>query len=128
MRHKIRFRQLSRSPKHRKALLRNLATNLVEHERITTTLEKAKEVRPLVERLVHAAKRLTNADQILLKKILFKNSAIVKLREEIAPRFKDLPAGFTRIEYLGPRAIDKGKAAMIEFIGNEISEYQKNEE
>ena len=123
MRHKFRYRQLNRHPKHRKALLRNLATSLVEHERITTTLEKAKEVRPLMEKLVHKAKRQTQNDHKYLKQILFKNSCIKKLTQEIAPRFKDLPAGFTRIEYMGKRSYDKGNRAMIELIGNDIEKY-----
>ena len=84
-----------------------MATQLVEHERIKTTHEKAKELRPLMEKLVHKAKRDTNADRIFLKATLYKNSAIKKLRTEIAPRFNDLPGGFTRVTYLGRRSIDK---------------------
>lgn len=57
MRHQMKGRKFGRTPKHRKALMRNLATQLIEHERITTTLEKAKELRPLMERLVHKARQ-----------------------------------------------------------------------
>ena len=107
MRHKFPHRKLGRSPKHRRALFRNLCTTLIEHERITTTLAKAKEIRPWMEKIIHKAKRGSNADLNYLHQTLFKTSMIKKVREEIAPRFKDLPAGFTRVEYLGRRMNDK---------------------
>jgi large subunit ribosomal protein L17 len=109
-------------------MLRNLATNLITHERIHTTLAKAKEMRPLIERLIHHAKRNDEQSQIFMKKTLFTQAAIDKLKETIAPRFKDLPAGFTRVEFLGPRKVDKGKAAMIEILKNPYSEFERNEE
>ena len=128
MRHRLASRHFGRTPKHRRALMRNLCTQLIIHDRITTTLQKAKEMRPFVERLIHSAKRDTPQSQIFLKSYLFQNDAIKKLREEIAPRFKDLPAGFTRVSYLGNRHYDKGDAAMIEILGNPYTEYEKNEE
>ena len=82
----------------------------------------------MMEKLIHKAKRGTNADNNFLYRTLYKPSMIVKLREEIAPRFKDLPAGFTRIENLGHRLNDKAPVSMIEIIGNEIAEFQKNEQ
>jgi len=121
-------RHFGRMPNHRKAMLRNLATNLITHERIHTTLAKAKEMRPLIERLIHHAKRNDEQSQIFMKKTLFTQAAIDKLKEIIAPRFKDLPAGFTRVEFLGPRKVDKGKAAMIEILKNPYSEFERNEE
>ena len=128
MRHKKVWRKLNRDRKHRKALFRNLATQLIEHERITTTLPKAKEMRSFVEKLVHKAKRGTNADVNYIKEKLFTNNAIEKLQSEIAPRFKDLPAGFTRVTSLGKRQNDKADVGLIEFLGNPIEEYEKAEE
>lgn len=114
----MRGRKFGRMPNHRLALMRNLATSLMEHQRITTTLEKAKEVRPLIEKLIRKAKVNDAQSHIFINKTLFTNSAIRSLQECIAPRFKTLPAGFTRIEYLGNRKVDKARTAMIELIGN----------
>jgi large subunit ribosomal protein L17 len=85
-------------------------------------------MRPLIERLIHKAKRGTLTDNLFLKKKLFTNDAIKRLVNEIAPRFADLPAGFTRVEYLGRRQGDKAKMAIIEFTKNPILDYEKNEE
>jgi large subunit ribosomal protein L17 len=111
-------RKFGRTPEHRKAMMRNLCTALVMHERITTTLQKAKEMRPFVERLIHKAKANTPQSRIYMKSFLFSNAAIDKLFNEIAPRFNELPAGFTRVELLGKRKSDKGDAAIIEILGN----------
>lgn len=118
MRHKMRGRKFGRMPNHRLALMRNLATSLMEHQRITTTLEKAKEVRPLIEKLIHKAKKNDAQAQIFMNKTLFTNSAIRSLQQNIAPRFKSLAAGFTRIEYIGNRSNDRSRTAMIELIDN----------
>ena len=128
MRHKNVWRKLNRDRKHRKALFRNLATQLIEHERITTTLPKAKEMRSFVEKLVHKAKRGTNADVNYIESKIYTKSAIQKLQNEIAPRFKELPGGFTRVTSLGKRRNDKADVGLIEFIGNPIEEYEKAEE
>jgi large subunit ribosomal protein L17 len=114
----MKGRKFGRSPEHRKAMMRNLCTNLIMHERITTTLQKAKEIRPYMERLIHKAKANTNQGRLFLKSYLFTDAAINKLTNEIAPRFAELPAGFTRVELLGKRSVDKGDAAMIEILGN----------
>jgi large subunit ribosomal protein L17 len=122
------IRQLGRSPKHRKALFRNLATALILNDRITTTHEKAKEMRPLIEKLVRKSKRGQNEDHRFINQKLFTTKAMKRLNTEIAPRFEDLDAGFTRVEYLGRRNNDKARMAMIEFTKNPIREYEKNEE
>jgi len=114
----MRGRKFGRMPNHRLALMRNLATSLMEHQRITTTLEKAKEVRPLIEKLIHKAKKNDAQAQIFMNKTLFTNSAIRSLQQNIAPRFKSLAAGFTRIEYIGNRSNDRSRTAMIELIDN----------
>ena len=80
------IRKLGRSPKHRKALFRNLATNIIQHDRITTTYAKAKEMRPLIERLVHRAKRGEKQDYNFVFATLFTNDACKRLYNEIAPR------------------------------------------
>ena len=100
---------------------------MVEHERITTTLAKAKEMRPWIEKLVQQAKIRDRNAAVYINGTLTTQSAYKKLTTEIAPRFKDRPAGFTRIEYLGRRRNDKAKVAMIEIIGNPVEEYEKNE-
>lgn len=127
MRHKCTIRKFNRTPKHRKAMFRNLATNLVTHERITTTAEKAKELRPLIERLISRAKGLDYQGNVFLKQILFTKKAIHHVKTELVPRFELLPAGYTRIKYLGLRKGDRARMCYIEFIGNPIEVYEKNE-
>ena len=97
-----------------------MTTQLITHERIFTTLAKAKELRRHVERLIHKAKRLTPEDHLFLKQNLRTNEAIKKIKEEIAPRFRKLPAGFTRVESRGTRHVDKAQVGMIEIMGNEF--------
>ena len=95
-----------------------MCTQLIEHERMFTTLAKAKELRPHLEKLVHKAKRLTKEDHLYLKQNLRSQEAIRKIKEEIAPRFRLLPAGFTRVQSMGTRANDKAHVGMIEIMGN----------
>lgn len=118
MRHRMRGRKLGRMPNHRKILMQNLVTSLFEHERITTTMAKAKEMRPLVEKMIHKAKANTPQTTIILNKNIKNRSALDRLRGPIATRFASLPAGFTRITYQGRRGIDKSVTATIELIGN----------
>ena len=96
-----------------------MSTQLIMHERIFTTLAKAKELRPYIEKLIHKAKRLDGDDHLYLKKNLTTNAAIKKIKEEIAPRFRKLPAGFTRVENMGVRHVDKAHVGMIEIMGND---------
>ena len=113
MRHRFRYRQLNKSPAHRISMFKTMATQLVLHERIFTTLARAKELRPLIEKLVIKAKRNTREDNLFLKQNLRRPEAIKKLKEEIAPRFRTLPAGFTRVEAKGSRQNDKAEIGMI---------------
>jgi large subunit ribosomal protein L17 len=108
-------------------MLRNLVTNLMLHQRITTTLEKAKEIRPLVEKLIRRAKGKNYQGNVVLKQNLFHKDAIKNVKEEFVPRFENQPAGFTRVKYLGLRQNDRARMAYIEIIGNEIETYEKNE-
>ena len=125
MRHRYKFRQLNRSPKHRKSLIKTMCSQLIEHERIFTTLAKAKELHRHMERLIHKAKRLTREDHLYLRQNLTTTIAIKKLKEEIGPRFRKLPAGFTRVESMGTRANDKAQVGMIEIMGNHFQEEKR---
>ena len=126
MRHRYKLRQLNRSPRHRASMIKTMCTQLVEHERIHTTLAKAKELRPYMEKLIHKAKRLTREDHLYLSQNLRTGAAIKKIKNEIAPRFKTLPAGFTRVEYTGKRKNDKAPVGRIEIMGNDLQEIKRN--
>ena len=120
MRHKVAGRKLGRTSSHRRALLRNLATALFQKERILTTLPKAKELRPVVERLISEGRKGTlQARRKLLGFIMVKEVAH-KVMEEIAPRFSDRPGGYTRIIKTGWRDGDKAEMAIIELLGSEL--------
>ncbi|CDW81190.1 50s ribosomal protein l17 [Stylonychia lemnae] len=127
MRHKNHTRKFGRDHKHRKAMMRNLITSLVTHDRITTTLAKAKELRPLAEKIIRKAKEQGYQGNVFLKQTLFTKKSIERAKTELAPRFQDLAAGFTRVKYLGRRTNDKAKFGYIEFIKNPIEQYEKNE-
>ena len=134
MRHRVAHRKLGRVTEHRIALLRNQATALIRHERIETTVPKAKELRPFVERLITIAKRglaageangrLLTARRLVLKDI--QDRAVVgKLFDEVAPRFESRPGGYTRLVRVGFRRGDGADVAQIELVG---SEYDPNAE
>src|SRR3984893_3268999 len=97
MRHLKAGRHLGRNATHRHALMRNLARALIEHDRIITTVAKAKEVRPFVEKLITLAKKGTLHARRLAVARLHDKEAVTKLFKEIAPRFTDRPGGYTRI-------------------------------
>ena len=119
MRHRNANRKLSRSPSHRRAMLRNLVTSLLEHEEVRTTTAKAKEVRRLAERMITLGKRESlHARRQALGFI--KDPAVVsRLFSELAPRFADRNGGYTRIIKLGFRDGDGAHVALIELIGSE---------
>jgi len=129
MRHRLAHRRLSRNSKHLKALLRNLATDLLDHEHIVTTVPKAKEVRPIVERLITVAKRGVKADDpkgrtLAARRLVMTETVnedvVTKLFDHLAPRFMDRPGGYTRILRLGHRRGDGGEIAQIELLGSEF--------
>lgn len=99
---------------------------MITHERIFTTLAKARELQSHMEKLIHKAKRLTREDHLYLRQNLTTVVSINKLKSEIAPRFRKLPAGYTRVENAGTRANDCAKVGMIEIMGNELMEMQRN--
>ncbi|KAA3608209.1 MAG: 50S ribosomal protein L17 [Planctomycetota bacterium] len=118
MRHRVKTRKLSRTGAHRRALARNLAIALIEHERIETTLVKAKAHRPFVEKLVTLAKvkNLHNYRRAL--SLLGNNEeAVAKLFDVLGPRFAERPGGYTRILKLAkPRLGDRAPRAYFEFV------------
>lgn len=151
MRHKTAHRKLGRTSEHRKALLRNLCTSLIEKERIITTLPKAKELRPFAERAITLGKRALAFDKpeqkLHMRRLAasyfyagnnnrvpdggYKReprprtagvAAIDKLFGEIAERFQERPGGYTRILKLGPRKGDGAEMALIELIGSETEQ------
>ena len=117
MRHRVAGRKLNRTTSHRIAMTRNMAASLIEHERITTTLPKAKHLRPYVERLVTLAKESSVHNRRRAFAKLRDDEAVSKLFDTLGPRFKERPGGYTRILKLAkPRLGDNGKRAIIEFV------------
>lgn len=129
MRHRVANRKLGRVTEHRMSMLRNQAMDLIRHERISTTVPKAKELRPFVERIISVAKRSLNASagsthgviarRTVARDILDRN-VVEKLFAEIAPRYVDRPGGYTRLLRLGYRRGDSAEVAEVELIGSEF--------
>ena len=125
MRHRRADWKLGRSTAHRRALLRNLVTSLILHERITTTVEKAKFLRPFAERMITLGKRSGETKDILHARrqaaaFLMTPAAVKKLFDTVAARFADRHGGYTRMTRLGWRKGDGAELAMVELIGSEI--------
>jgi len=116
MRHQGSYRKFSRTPAHRRAMFRNLATSLVEHERFETTIQKAKELRRVVEKLVTMAFVDNVANRRLALGYLTTKDSVHKLFADIAPRFKDRKGGYTRVIRTRIRAGDAAEMGMIEFL------------
>ena len=116
MRHGISQRKLSRKSGHRKALFRNMAAALIKHEQIVTTLPKAKELRPYVEKLVTLAKRGGLSNRRLAQARLLDETQLKKLFDVLAERYSDREGGYTRIIKAGYRASDSAQLAVIEFV------------
>jgi large subunit ribosomal protein L17 len=120
MRHLKQGRKLGRTTAHRKALLRNLATALLEHERIITTEPKAKELRRVADKLVTLGKRGNLHARRQALQTVRSNSVVQKLFNEIAPRFAERRGGYTRILRLGYRPGDAAAMAVIELVDAQI--------
>jgi len=117
MRHRVKGNQLSRTSSHRNAMIRNMAVSLIEHERIVTTVPKAKNLRPVVEKLVTLAGESSVHRRRLAFARLRDRAAVAKLFAVLGPRFKARPGGYTRILKLAkPRLGDNGQRALIEFV------------
>lgn len=116
MRHRNSGRKLGRTWEHRKALMKNMARSLVEHERIRTTEAKAKELRILADKLITMALENTLHARRQAYAVLGSHHSVQKLFDEIGPRFKEVPGGYTRVVKFGiPRVGDSAPMAMIEF-------------
>jgi len=125
MRHQVKKGNLRRNTAHRRALLRNLVTSFLERERVRTTLAKARAVRPVSEKMITLAKRGTLHARRQALSYMTKESAVKKLFDEIGPRFKERPGGYTRIVKLDKRAGDGASMAMLELVGSEFKEKVK---
>ncbi len=116
MRHRVAHRKLGRTTEHRISLLRNLAASLFIHERIRTTLAKAKELRPFAERLITLSKKDSLHARRQAIRIMVHKEAVTKLFRDLSARFADRPGGYTRILKLGPRRGDGAPMAYIELV------------
>ena len=121
MRHRVAGRKLQRTSAHRNALFRNMAAALIKHEQITTTLAKAKELRPYVEKLVTLAKKGGLSNRRLAHARLMDDTQLVKLFDTIAPRYADRNGGYTRVIKAGIRSSDAAAMAVIEFVDRDVS-------
>jgi len=116
VRHRVAHRKLGRTTEHRISLLRNLAASLFIHERIRTTLAKAKELRPFAERLITLSKKDSLHARRRALSIMVHKEAVAKLFRDLSARFADRPGGYTRILKLGPRKGDGAPMAFIELV------------
>jgi large subunit ribosomal protein L17 len=129
MRHRVAHRKLGRVTEHRISMLRNQATALLKYEHLTTTVPKAKELRPFVERLITVAKRglaageanarVLNARRLVMQDVQDRE-VVSKLFDTIAPRFATRPGGYTRLMRTGYRKGDSAELAMVELVGSEF--------
>jgi large subunit ribosomal protein L17 len=125
MRHLKAGSKLGRQPAHRRATLRNLVTNLIERERIQTTLRRAKAARPLAERMITLGKRDSLHARRQAAGFLMTAAATKKLFADLAPRFSDRAGGYTRIVRTGWRIGDGAELAILEFLGSELKKKEK---
>ena len=128
MRHRVAHRKLGRVTEHRIAMLRNQATALFRHEHLTTTVPRAKELRPFVERLITIAKRgiaggEKNGHALTARRLVMQDlqdrEVVGKLFDTLAPRFAERPGGYTRLLRIGYRKGDSAEVAQVELIGSE---------
>jgi large subunit ribosomal protein L17 len=127
MRHLNSGAKLGRNPAHRRATLRNLVTNVIEKERITTTIRRAKAARPLVERMITLGKGDSLHTRRQVAAFLLTPVATRKLFEDIAPRFADRAGGYTRIIHAGFRIGDGAQLAILELLGSKLKKKEKKE-
>ena len=116
MRHLKRGRKLNRTSAHRKAMFRNMVTSLLEHERIMTTVPKAKELRGVADRMITYAKKGTLHHRRLAARYVRNADVLNRLFTEYAERYQERPGGYTRIMRLGPRRGDAAEMALIELM------------
>lgn len=119
MRHKLSGRRLGRTTSHRMAMFRNMATSLFEHERIVTTAEKAKELRPIAEKMITLAKKNDLHARRQVLSFIRSKDVVEKLFTDIKDKFSDRKGGYTRILKTGTRKGDSAGMAIIELVGYE---------
>jgi len=119
MRHLKAGRKLNRTASHRRALFVNLSLALIEHERITTTLQKALELRGVVERFITYGKRGGLHGIRLISRSIKDKDIVMKIVKDLAVQYKDRDGGYTRVLKLGPRRSDNAEMAIIEFVDRE---------
>jgi len=125
MRHRKNFNKLSRPSSHRLSMLRNLAVSLIKHERIITTVPKAKEARRIVERLITYGKKGTLHARRLCASIVQDNEVVRKIFGELAERYKNRNGGYTRIIRIGYRKGDGAEQALFELVDRPLKEEKK---
>jgi large subunit ribosomal protein L17 len=130
MRHRVAYRKLGRVTEHRISMLRNQAMSLLRHERISTTVARAKELRPFVERIISVAKRSLDAPEGSARAVTARRrvaedisdrAVVTKLFDTIAPRYTERPGGYTRLFRLGYRRGDSAEVASVELVGFEYN-------
>jgi large subunit ribosomal protein L17 len=127
MRHRNYGSKLGRQPAHRRATLRNLVTNVIERERITTTLTRARAAKPLVEQMITLGKRDTLHSRRQAASYLMTPGATKKLFADIAPRFSSRAGGYTRIIHAGFRIGDGANLAILELLGSKLKKKEKKD-
>ncbi len=128
MRHLVQGRKLQRNSAQRRALLRSLVTSFLEKGRIRTTLAKAKETRPLAEKMITLAKRNTLHARRQALRFVYKKEVVKKLFDDLGPRFSERPGGYTRIVKIGARSGDGAEMALLEMVGNEFKKKAKKKD
>ena len=128
MRHRKSGRKLGRNSSHRKAMFRNIASSLVQHETIKTTLPKAKELRRVVEPLITLAKEDGVANRRLAFSRLRDKAAVGKLFTDLGPRFRERPGGYLRILKTGPRRGDAAPMAIVQLVDGQVAEPEDSAE
>ena len=121
MRHGAAYRKLGRTVSHRQAMFANMAASLIKHEQITTTLPKAKELRPVVEKLITLAKRGDLHARRLAAAQLKQDQHVAKLFDVLGPRYKERQGGYIRVLKAGFRYGDMAPMAIIEFVDRDTS-------
>ena len=121
MRHKVGHRKLQRPTAHRNAMLRNMAASLIKHEQIKTTLPKARELRPYVEKLITLAKKGGLSNRRLALSRLMDDTQLVKLFDTLAARYADRSGGYSRVVKAGFRGSDAAPMGIIELVDRDVS-------
>ena len=121
MRHKVGHRKLQRPTAHRNAMLRNMAASLIKHEQIKTTLPKARELRPYVEKLITLAKKGGLSNRRLAMSRLMDDMQLVKLFDTLATRYADRAGGYSRVVKAGFRGSDAAPMGIIELVDRDVS-------